>query len=301
MNYTERKELLDEIESNSTGSSLEDSDQIWEMGPFIGHSEPSALSGLADMDEELLEPRQMNTIVAVPNGEHGPFTGTEVNIYCDESRHEGQRAQQYMVIGGLWLPRERRGEILDKIHQAQAAHRITGELKWGKVSNARLGGYQAVIDSIVARNDVHFRCIVVDKTKVDLDKYFQNDRQLSFWSFYLHCLKQWLGNGNTYNISIDFKPESLRSGPRRLLRVLEKECVGRAWLNSLNCVDSKENLFCQIADVLIGAVGYEQNGLTTSVAKQSLCAHIARRFGRDNLKGSDKPTRHQFNIFRIWS
>jgi len=35
----------------------------------------------------------------------GPFANTEVSIYCDESRHEGQRHQQFMVIGGLWLPR----------------------------------------------------------------------------------------------------------------------------------------------------------------------------------------------------
>ncbi|HZR17854.1 MAG TPA: DUF3800 domain-containing protein [Verrucomicrobiae bacterium] len=241
----------------------------------------------------------MSAIVAVPDGTYGPFTGTEVNIYCDESRHEGQNQQRFMVIGGLWLPRAHRGEVLGGIRRLQAEHLITSELKWGKVSRSKLTGYQSIIDWIASRDDVHFRCIVVDKSKVELDKYFQNDRQLSFWSFYLHCLKQWLGNGNTYNISIDFKPESLHSGPRRLLRVLEKECVGRAWLNALNCVDSRENLFCQVADVLIGAVGYEQNGLSTSAAKQALCGHIARRFHRADLNGSDDPARQQFNIFRI--
>jgi hypothetical protein len=33
----------------------------------------------------------------------GPFADAEVSIYCDESRHEGQPSQRYMVIGGLWL------------------------------------------------------------------------------------------------------------------------------------------------------------------------------------------------------
>ncbi len=231
----------------------------------------------------------------------GPFSDTEVSIYCDESRHEGQSSQRYMVIGGLWLPRANRGEILAGLRAIQQRHGVTGELKWGKVSKTKLPGYQAVVDFIAARPDVHFRCIVVDKSKVDHDKYFQNDRQFGFWVFYWHCLKQWLGNGNTYFVSIDFKPESLNSGPRRLREVLAKECIKRAWLQSLACVDSRENLFCQVADIFIGAVGYEQNALAGSPAKTALAKHIAARFDRRDLKGSDVPSQQRFNIWRIWS
>jgi len=243
----------------------------------------------------------MNTNAPPPNHVHGPFCQTEVSIYCDESRHEGQSSQRYMVIGGLWLPRDRRQELLAALHAVQRQYRIAGELKWRKVSRSRLAGYQALFDFLASRDDVHFRCIVVDKTKVDLDKYFQNDRQLGFWVFYWHCLKQWMGNANTYYVSIDFKPESLLSGPRRLRQVLENECIRRCWLKSLECVDSRENLFCQVADVLIGAVGYEHNGLAGSPAKQALAAHIACCYGRRDLKGSDQPSVPRFNIFCIWS
>jgi Protein of unknown function (DUF3800) len=231
----------------------------------------------------------------------GPFSRTDVSIYCDESRHEGQSSQKYMVIGGLWLPRAKRGEILASLRPIQQQYGITSELKWVKVSQTKLPGYQALVDAIAARPDIHFRCIVVDKSKVDHDKYFQNDRQLGFWVFYWHCLKQWMGNQNTYYISIDFKPESVLSGPSRLRFHLERECVGRAWIKSLDCVDSRENLFCQLADVLLGAVGYEQNALTGSQPKQALAAHIAARFNRRDLKGSDLPSHLRFNIWRIWS
>jgi hypothetical protein len=232
---------------------------------------------------------------------YGPFADTEVNVYCDESRHEGQRHQQFMVIGGLWLPRDKRGEILAGLREIQTRQGITGELKWGKVSQTKLAGYQEIVSFIAARPDVHFRCIVVDKSKVDHEKFFKNDRQFGFWVFYWHCLKQWLGNLNTYFISIDFKPESLHSGPRRLREFLEAECVKRCWLKSLDCVDSRENLFCQIADIFIGAVGYEQNALSGSPAKEALAGHIAAQFKRSDLKGSDLPSRHHFNIWRIWS
>lgn len=232
---------------------------------------------------------------------NGPFSNSEVSIYCDESRHDGQSAQRHMVIGGLWLPRANRREILDGLHAVQREHRISGELKWTKVSRSRLPGYQAVVDYLAGRDDVHFRCIVVDKTKVDHDKYFQNDRQFGFWVFYWHCLKQWMGNGNTYYVSVDFKPESMHSGPRRLRQVLENECVRRAWLKSLDCVDSRENLFCQVADIFIGAVGYEQNDLHGSEIKRRLCEHIANRYELANLAGNDHPGQLRFNIFKIWS
>ncbi len=232
---------------------------------------------------------------------NGPFTNSEVSIYCDESRHEGQSHQPFMVIGGLWLPREKRGEILDGLRAVREEHGVSGELKWGKVSRGKLAGYQAVVDFIASRDDVHFRCIVVDKAKVDHDKYFQNDRQLGFWVFYWYCLKQWMGNANTYFISLDFKPESLHSGPRRLRHVLENECLKRAWVKSLECVDSTYNPLCQVADIFIGAVGYEQNGLSGSAAKEALARHVSQRFGRSDLKGTDLPTKLRFNIWRIWS
>lgn len=236
-----------------------------------------------------------------PAPANGPFSRTDVSIYCDESRHEGQSAQRYMVIGGLWLPRAGRFQLLDRLRALQHQHHITGELKWRKVSQSRLAGYTALIDYLATRPEVHFRCIVVDKSKIDHEKYFQNDRQFGFWVFYWHCLKQWMGNYNTYYISIDFKPESLHSGPRRLGEVLQTECIGRCWLKSLACVDSKENLFCQLADIIIGAVGYEQNGLDDSPAKRALAANIARAYGRPNLRGTDPATLQRFNIFRIWS
>lgn len=232
---------------------------------------------------------------------NGPFTNSEASIYCDESRHEGQSHQPFMVIGGLWLPREKRVEILAGLRAVREAHGVTGELKWGKVSQKKLAGYQAVVDFIASREDIHFRCIVVEKAKVDHDKYFQNDRQLGFWVFYWYCLKQWMGNGNTYFISIDFKPESLHSGPRRLRHVLENECLKRAWVKSLECVDSTHNPLCQVADIFIGAVGYEQNGLAGSPAKEALAQHVSKRFGRPDLKGTDAPSRLRFNIWRIWS
>jgi hypothetical protein len=232
---------------------------------------------------------------------YGPFENTEISIYCDESRHAGQSHQQFMVIGGLWFPRTNRQENLIGLRAIQHRYQITGELKWGKVSRSKLDGYKAIVDFISDREDIHFHCLVVDKSQAENDKQFQNDKQFGFWVFYLHCLKQWMGNSNRYYVSIDFKPESLHSGPTRLRRALEQECVGCCWLKSLGCVDSRENLFCQVGDVLIGAVGYEQNSLNSSPAKSALARHIAAKFKRDDLKNYDDVTAHRFNVCKVWA
>jgi hypothetical protein len=236
-------------------------------------------------------------IKSVPQG---PFSDTEISIYCDESRHEGQSQQQYMVIGGLWLPRAKRLALLEGLHEIQKKHGITGELKWGKVSRSKLEGYKAIVDFIANREDVHFHCVVVDKSQAQKDEKIQNDKQFGFWVFYLRCLKEWMGNGNQYYVSIDFKPESLHSGPRRLRAALERECVGRCWLKSLECVDSCDNLFCQVADVMIGAVGYEQNTLRGSEAKTALTHHIASKFKR-SLKDYDELSALRFNVCKVWA
>ena len=44
-------------------------------------------------------------ITSLPSTIHGPFSNSEVSIYCDESRHEGQSKQHYMVIGSPCPPR----------------------------------------------------------------------------------------------------------------------------------------------------------------------------------------------------
>jgi hypothetical protein len=238
---------------------------------------------------------------SLSTSQFGPFRDQDVSIYCDESRHEGQSEQRFMVIGGLWMPRNRRRQILEELHKIRVEHRIVGELKWTKLSRKRLLAYQALVDHIAGLEDVHFRCIVVDKTKVDADKFFQSDKQLGFWVFYWHCLKQWMGNRNTYVVNLDFKPEGLRSGPTRLKEILQNAILGRAWIRSLECVNSKVSPFCQIADMLVGAVGYQQNGLSESKVKSDFCTHVANAFRRQDLRGSDLPSVARFNIFKIWS
>jgi hypothetical protein len=231
------------------------------------------------------------------HSDHGPFRATQVSVYCDESRHEGQSKQRYMVIGGLWIERDKRHRILDRLRAVQRTHSITGEVKWNKLSKRSLAGYQALADYVAQEPDAYFRCVVVDKDRMDTDPMVRSDRQLGFWAFYAHCLKGWMGSCNTYYVSLDYKPSKHPFGPLRLKKLLDQECVGRAWIRSIESVNSQENLFCQVADTLIGAVGYEANGLTGSTTKLAFCRHVRASFGYSAPAEALAPAR--FNVQRL--
>jgi hypothetical protein len=140
---------------------------------------------------------------------------------------------------------------------------------------------------------------VVDKELMDADPAVRSDRQLGFWAFYAHCLKGWMGNHNTYFVSLDYKPSKYPLGPLRLKKLLDHECLGRAWIRSIESVDSAENLFCQVADTLIGAVGYEANALQGSPTKLEFCRHVSAAFDRRELCTSDGTAPTNFNVHRI--
>jgi len=229
---------------------------------------------------------------------YGPFNSTEVSVYCDESRHEGQSGQRYMVIGGLWLERSKRQAAIEGLRAIQREHGITGELKWNKLSRRSLPGYIALAAFVANDPGISFRCVLVDKQKMDSDPAVRSDRQLGFWAFYAHCLKGWMGNFNTYFVSLDFKPSKYPLGPLRLKKLLDQECVGRAWIRSIESVDSEENLFCQVADTLIGAVGYEANQLKGSPTKLEFCRHVSAMFGCPTLSAHSSSDQSKFNVDR---
>jgi surfactin synthase thioesterase subunit len=45
---------------------------------------------------------------------------TDFNIYCVEGRHTSDPTQQFMVIGGVRCPRDRKHDLVGQIHSLQA-------------------------------------------------------------------------------------------------------------------------------------------------------------------------------------
>ncbi len=83
------------------------------------------------------------------------------NVYCDESCHLENDQQPVMLLGAAWCPREEVARLSREVQDMKARHRAAGELKWSKVSMARLDFYLELVDWFLAEAPLHFRGLVV--------------------------------------------------------------------------------------------------------------------------------------------
>lgn len=91
------------------------------------------------------------------------------NIYCDESCHLQNDHQQVMVLGAIWCPLEKTREIIMRLREIKLRHGLSPnfEVKWSKVSPAKLIFYKDLVDYFFDDDDLHFRALIVpNKSKL---------------------------------------------------------------------------------------------------------------------------------------
>jgi hypothetical protein len=225
---------------------------------------------------------------------------TAVNIYTDES---STRNCRYFLIGGLWIERAMEPTIRMALRSFRSSHLMGRELKWAKVSNAKLNSYKELV-SLASRNAyLRFRCIVVDTHRVDVAKYSNSDPELSFFKFYYLLLSRNMSPNETCFITTD---QLLTRKSDRLVD-LQNSCnnwflkanpgLSSPPISNLQPVDSKKEDLVQLTDVLLGAVASTFNQNVTSTAKLALANHLCQCYGvADLTQGCRKP---KINIW-VW-
>lgn len=222
------------------------------------------------------------------------------NIYCDESCHLEHDGSDFMVLGALWCPRERTREIAERVRDIKARNRQSAdfELKWSRVSPSREQLYQDAVDYFFDDDDLHFRAVVVSKTKLVHARFNQN-HDTFYYKMHFQMLRALLSPRAQYAIYLDIKDTRSAAKMTALHDMLcndmydfEKKVVQR-----IQTVRSHEVEQLQLADLLIGAVAYANRGLSGSPAKVNLLARIRKRSGylltRSTLLREEK-----FNVFR---
>ncbi len=221
-------------------------------------------------------------------------------IYCDESCHEWtpHDSHRFMTIGGLKVPHYKKTELSHKLKTLKLSCELNSELKWSKVSKKRLKDYKKVIDFFFEQQETSFRAIVVDQSKVQLDKYHFSDSELAFYKFYYEMLVKWLQPGYEYLILLDYKNNRGADRYMKLKECLDNKLQGIAHIKDLTVINSKETPLAQLCDVIVGAVAAANNGTQKGSAKEELAAYIAMQSGLKNLCTSTAPTVGKFNIFK---
>jgi hypothetical protein len=224
------------------------------------------------------------------------------NIYCDESCHLESDQHNVMVLGAIWCPLQATRQIAKDIRQIKARHGLanTFEMKWTKVSPAKVNFYQDVVNYFFRNEDLCFRALVVpDKSKLR-HKDFEQTHDQWYYKMYFNLVKVVLETNCKYRIYLDIKDTHCAAKAEKLQDVLcnslcdfDKKIIER-----VQPVHSSEVEQIQLADLLTGAVSYINRKQTKSTAKLAVANDVNQLSGHRLMHGTIREEK-KCNIF-IW-
>lgn len=230
------------------------------------------------------------------------YMSRKFNIYCDESCHLENDNQKAMVLGAIWCPKDKSRDIAVRIREIKKRNSLSEklEVKWTKVSSAKSQFYLDLVDYFFDDDDLHFRALLVpDKSLVNHDLIENQSHDDWYYKMYFSMLKTILHPNDDYRIYLDIK--DTRGGRRteKLHDVLSNNMYdySRKIVQNLQQVQSYEIEQLQLADLLIGAVAYENRGLKGNEGKEKLISKIKQRSGY-TLKRSTLLREEKFNLFK---
>lgn len=223
------------------------------------------------------------------------------NIYCDESCHLENDHQQVMVLGSIWCPLEKTKEISVRIREIKQRHGLSSsfEIKWLKVSPAKQIFYMDLVDYFFDDDDLHFRALIVpDKSKLRHQDFSQN-HDAWYYKMYFDMLKVLLVPQAEYRIYLDIKDTRGADKIKELHDVLCNNMYDfeRKIIRRVQTIRSHEVEQLQLADLLIGIIGYANRGLETNQGKLALVERMRHRSGY-NLTKSTLLREDKVNLFR---
>jgi len=195
--------------------------------------------------------------------------GERFNIYCDESCHLEHDRRPVMVLGAAWCPTDRVRDISVRLRELKQKHRVLSpedlrrprsrqfEVKWTKISQAREGLYLDWVDYFFDDDDLHFRGVVIDKMVLDHARWEQTHDDW-YYKMMFTLLEPIVDPQQHYQIFLDIKDTRSEEKRAKLEAVLRNANYDfdNTIIDRVQQIRSHESEIMQLADLLIGAVGY---------------------------------------------
>ena len=214
------------------------------------------------------------------------------NVYCDESCHLEHDGINVMVLGAVWCPQSKLKEINQRIRQIKERNNIpqSMELKWTKISPAKVELYMDLVNYFFDDDDLHFRAVIIpDKGKLD-HKRFHQTHDTWYYKMYFDMLKVIFSPKDRYEVYIDIKDSHSYQRAQKLREVCCNSMLdfSERIIRRLQPIRSNEVEIMQLVDVLIGAVGYENRifplGFPKSQAMMQIVDLVKKRSGYSQTK-----------------
>lgn len=230
------------------------------------------------------------------------------NIYCDESCHLENDEHRTMLLGAIHCKNDKVKEAFARLKEIKKKHNLKEdfEVKWTKVSESKINFYLEWLDYFLDDDDLNFRAIIIkDKNELNHSAYDQTHDDWYF-KMYFDLLKVIIAPESKYKIYLDIKDTRSADKARQLREVLCRENYDfkREIISELSFVRSEQVQLIQLADLLIGAVGYhnrrelypDNQSKFTNMGKIKFIERIKERTGY-SLSKTTLLKEQKFNLF----
>lgn len=233
----------------------------------------------------------------------------EMNIYCDESCHLEHDNSNIMVLGAICCPNHYRLDIFKQIRQIKKDFGLSEnfEIKWTKVSDTKVDFYINLIEYFFNNKNLNFRGLIIPDKSIVNNKKYNQDWETFYYKMYYYLLRNLINPQCRYNIYIDIKDTKGSEKRKKLLEILNT--ITKDYLYSkelsvkkLQAVQSKEVELIQLADLIMGAICFENRGLSNNKKcnKGKLkVIHSIKELAGYPLTLSTFPNESKFNLFKI--
>ena len=230
---------------------------------------------------------------------------SDYRIYCDESCHLLGGASQVMVLGALLCPTERASVVARRLRAVKAAHGMGHghperfEVKWSKVSESGLPFYRDYAD-VLFEEGLVFRALIVPDKSILRHGAFDQSHDDWYYKMSYRTLEPLISPEHSHSIFLDIKDTLSQGKVRVLADVLRNKLhdYDRTIVTGVQHVRSDEVEQVQLVDLLIGAVGYLNRGLSANAGKMGFIEYFRTRAGL-TLQYTTSRSRRPVNIF-VW-
>lgn len=227
------------------------------------------------------------------------------NVYCDESCHLQKDNSPVMVLGAMYAPKEKKGQIYTDIRAIKERHGLNSrfEIKWTKVSGSKIDFYLDILDYFWKNDDLHYRGLVATgKNDLDHQKFNDGDYDLWYYKMYFCMIDPIICQKDEYYILLDIKDTR---GGKRVQKLKEVLCNNIYDFNGevikyIGQINSCDSEILQLADLFNGALAYHYRGLEKAGdSNYGKITFIQKLSARQNIDRMTSRQASKFNLF-VW-
>jgi len=227
------------------------------------------------------------------------------NIYCDESCHLERDRISVTAWGAVQCKHSDVHSASKAVRALKIKHGFAPnfEIKWTKVSPAKLDFYCEIVDFFLSDDRLSFRGLVVPDKHLLNHPQFNQSHDEWYAKMYYTMLRPLFEKQTAHNFHIYLDVKDTRGGPmtNTLHNALTAHLrYSNTYVEKIQQVRSHESELLQIADLLVGALTYANRNVSRDSAKATLISQLHQNLGDNALIKTSYLSVMKFNVL-VWN